>query len=965
MKKGSISDLDKGTARMSIDTVEVVAGEGGDLLIGSHSTPSEVFDSPPALACFRSFLQREHSEENLLFYDVVNPIIKGDKEATVQDVQAIITRFVGEMADDQINIPSAQVNDINAALQIADEGKKLSQCLAVLATMLEEVYKLICRDSFFRFFRSPEWAAFVLEALVMESEVEILDADRIRWTSYKLQLYNGKDVQELLLKDVTDQRLLGLPVRNMAVYRPQLNSAEEARYGQGTFTIALGEGARSLTLVCRATPDIVEKWAKRLAEVAGCSQLTEPPQRVRGTLEGNLEVRHGSDWKVKQFVCTGEVLAFYGKRDVKKISPIKAVQLAGASVVVAEEGKYGKYAFAVREAGSAGFLVLRAAAPTVYQQWFWGLLDGGWSASGPEIFHGKLGVMNAEGVWRQYLLTLHPEVMGLAVSDRPSVTHRYKRVLVIPLAGAQLCVCGGFGFGLRTATSLFALRTDTDAKRQAWLSQLGTLAGVSQCTNKELLMTFKRSAKMEGTLSIRGPDAAWEKRLFLADLHTRRLRIYDITDKKRKHQLVQFSLEGIAVKGVPAAKFGALVLQLVQPGGTGAIVLRCESSKDYSDLKDHLMHIGWSCEITLNDKGSSVWQDGSEQRIPEDTGDTGFLGVPMGLSFGDSIGTTPFPSRPATPSSRLEGQSARTTPRGSGSKRLGEGSPKVAQPKRSVYLKSLDELGLPVSPPREGRDKGEGEAEKSESKKASARSSLRSSRCQTTGMVKGHISIFTGKEWEEKFFILSDYVLELFEAEDAKEPTLHLQMFGASVTKLTEKREGKEGALVINPAASNESLLLWAQESADMDLWTNALSQSAERRRKQSVQLGVVALMQGYLRIKSHSKLKKKWGEMRWCVLDAAMNIQVFNEKHDPGPIKTIVIGKRKVKVDFSDTKGTLKLKKTLTREQAQARLVALVDPTLPYPFEVRTQAGKDYKFCAMTRIDRGEWMKALKNKSV
>lgn len=118
-----------------------------------HVTLAKFLTYPPGREAFRTFTVLEFSVENLLFVEAVKEL--GSRVHTVAEVRALHDRFVVDSAPNQVNLPSVVVQRVKARVAEEDCDAK------VFEEAVEHIFKVMQRDTYKRFQKTPEWAQCV------------------------------------------------------------------------------------------------------------------------------------------------------------------------------------------------------------------------------------------------------------------------------------------------------------------------------------------------------------------------------------------------------------------------------------------------------------------------------------------------------------------------------------------------------------------------------------------------------------------------------------------------------------------------------------------------------------------------------------------------------------------------------------------------------------------------------------
>jgi hypothetical protein len=145
------------TRESAVDIKREPAGEGVPLteekLTRLRHVPLVKFLTyPPGREAFRTFTVLEFSVENLLFVEAVKEL--GANPHTAADVRALYDRFVADSAPNQVNLPSVVVQRLKPRLEDDCDAK-------VFEEAVEHVFKIMQRDTYKRFQKTPEWAMHV------------------------------------------------------------------------------------------------------------------------------------------------------------------------------------------------------------------------------------------------------------------------------------------------------------------------------------------------------------------------------------------------------------------------------------------------------------------------------------------------------------------------------------------------------------------------------------------------------------------------------------------------------------------------------------------------------------------------------------------------------------------------------------------------------------------------------------
>ncbi len=126
-------------------------------VLGANSELCHLLAHPLGLSTFISFLKRNLAEENIRFWiatkDFQEGFCKDDKEA-LEKANFIYQTYCREGADHQVNLPCSIRTQIDALLTEADETP-ITQDL--FNTAQDEIYKLMVRDNFVRFKKTPDF----------------------------------------------------------------------------------------------------------------------------------------------------------------------------------------------------------------------------------------------------------------------------------------------------------------------------------------------------------------------------------------------------------------------------------------------------------------------------------------------------------------------------------------------------------------------------------------------------------------------------------------------------------------------------------------------------------------------------------------------------------------------------------------------------------------------------------------
>eukprot|EP01104_Vermistella_antarctica_P008078 TRINITY_DN2022_c0_g1_i2.p1 TRINITY_DN2022_c0_g1~~TRINITY_DN2022_c0_g1_i2.p1 ORF type:complete len:2327 (-),score=597.02 TRINITY_DN2022_c0_g1_i2:124-7104(-) len=102
-------------------------GSGGPLhllhddRLKSVQSLESVLVSPQALEMFRDYLEKEHSSENLLFYDSVSSFRTLDESSRRARAEYIMSSFVDPMSASQVNLDQEVIEEIHEKLEAVDE----------------------------------------------------------------------------------------------------------------------------------------------------------------------------------------------------------------------------------------------------------------------------------------------------------------------------------------------------------------------------------------------------------------------------------------------------------------------------------------------------------------------------------------------------------------------------------------------------------------------------------------------------------------------------------------------------------------------------------------------------------------------------------------------------------------------------------------------------------------------------
>lgn len=234
------------------------------------------------------------------------------------------------------------------------------------------------------------------------------------------------------------------------------------------------------------------------------------------------------------------------------------------------------------------------------------------------------------------------------------------------------------------------------------------------------------------------------------------------------------------------------------------------------------------------------------------------------------------------------------------------------------------------------------EAERKFKKRASLFEKTKSS------IAGAYFSLYTGSEWVQRYVVafLETHTLDIFRDEAGfykkDKDVVHVDLFGAKVESLAFDTYNRPDVFVVRPAASNDVYTLCGEDEITVKRWQNALQMMAGTRRKFSTVLDD-ALMEG----SAHVKMKRigGWQQDRWLALSSDKQLHIYKRKHDKKPEKTL------------DLTGCIedkdKDKENKTGEDDAVNL------KLPFPFRI-AQGKSKYQFCALTDIDRSEWLTAM-----
>jgi hypothetical protein len=123
---------------------------------------------PAGRDAFKNFTVREFSVENMLFVEAVKSI-RANMEATKADAKELFDQFIGDAAPNQVNLPAAVVQKLQARVQGDAVGEEPR---LYFEEALEHVMKLMQRDAYKRFQKTADWESHVV---VFEDHSKPLD----------------------------------------------------------------------------------------------------------------------------------------------------------------------------------------------------------------------------------------------------------------------------------------------------------------------------------------------------------------------------------------------------------------------------------------------------------------------------------------------------------------------------------------------------------------------------------------------------------------------------------------------------------------------------------------------------------------------------------------------------------------------------------------------------------------------
>jgi hypothetical protein len=123
-----------------------------------HVNLAKFLTYPAGREAFRAFTVKEFSVENLLFVEAVKAIKDKPTLPTKEDGQAVWDQYIAEAAPSQVNLPSVTCQRLKARME-ESEGLEI---VAMFDDSVDHVMKLMQRDAFKRFQRTPDWVLHVV-----------------------------------------------------------------------------------------------------------------------------------------------------------------------------------------------------------------------------------------------------------------------------------------------------------------------------------------------------------------------------------------------------------------------------------------------------------------------------------------------------------------------------------------------------------------------------------------------------------------------------------------------------------------------------------------------------------------------------------------------------------------------------------------------------------------------------------
>lgn len=108
---------------------------------------------PTGLNMFNAFLKKELADENIQFWVAVNEF---KKDASQEAAKALYDKFISESGELQVNVPGKMRKEISKIVS-GDAG---DVNVDIFEGSQNEIYKLMVRDNFARFKKTPEFTDF-------------------------------------------------------------------------------------------------------------------------------------------------------------------------------------------------------------------------------------------------------------------------------------------------------------------------------------------------------------------------------------------------------------------------------------------------------------------------------------------------------------------------------------------------------------------------------------------------------------------------------------------------------------------------------------------------------------------------------------------------------------------------------------------------------------------------------------